>query len=233
MHKASIVLAAGADFRLLGPDATMLHRSKPVVAVCAARTGCGKSQTSRKVGQALLDAGLEGRARSPSDALRRSRGDARAALRDARGHRRLASDRRGARGVRGTGADGHGHVRRCRLRGDPARSRAGGRRRHLGRRQQRLPVLRPDLLDRRRRSAPARPRAPLPPRRDEPPDGGRRRHQQGRLGRGAQRRAGRRQRRVGQPDGDGRSSPSPPPTLDDGPEPSSASSCWSSTTGRR
>ena len=59
MHKASIVLAAGADFRLMGPDATMLHSSKPVVAVCATRTGCGKSQTSRKVGQALLEAGLQ------------------------------------------------------------------------------------------------------------------------------------------------------------------------------
>jgi predicted GTPase len=59
MHKASIVLAAGADFRLMGPNATMLDSSKPVVAVCATRTGCGKSQTSRKVGQALLDAGLK------------------------------------------------------------------------------------------------------------------------------------------------------------------------------
>ena len=58
MHKASIVLAAGADFRLLGPDATMLRSSKPVVAVCAVRTGCGKSQTSRKVGRTLLAAGL-------------------------------------------------------------------------------------------------------------------------------------------------------------------------------
>jgi predicted GTPase len=58
MHKASLVLATGADFRLLGPDATMLASSKPVVAVCAVRTGCGKSQTSRKVGQTLLDAGL-------------------------------------------------------------------------------------------------------------------------------------------------------------------------------
>jgi predicted GTPase len=59
MHKASLVLAAGADFRLLGPDATMLRSTKPVVAVCAVRTGCGKSQTSRRVGQILLDAGLE------------------------------------------------------------------------------------------------------------------------------------------------------------------------------
>jgi predicted GTPase len=59
MHKASIALAAGVDFRLMGPDATYLHSSKPVVAVCATRTGCGKSQTSRAVGQALLDAGLK------------------------------------------------------------------------------------------------------------------------------------------------------------------------------
>jgi predicted GTPase len=58
MHKASVALAAGADFRLLGPAATMLRSSKPVVAVCAVRTGCGKSQTSRKVGRTLLDAGL-------------------------------------------------------------------------------------------------------------------------------------------------------------------------------
>lgn len=58
MHKASIVLAAGADFRLLGPKATMLASTRPVVAVCAARTGSGKSQTSRKIGQILLDAGL-------------------------------------------------------------------------------------------------------------------------------------------------------------------------------
>jgi predicted GTPase len=59
MHKASIAMAAGADFRLLGPAATMLRSSKPVVAVCAVRTGCGKSQTSRYVGQALLDAGFK------------------------------------------------------------------------------------------------------------------------------------------------------------------------------
>src|SRR5690242_19526322 len=58
MHKASLVLAAGADFKLLGPQATMLRSTKPVVAVCATRTGCGKSQTSRKVGKTLLDAGL-------------------------------------------------------------------------------------------------------------------------------------------------------------------------------
>jgi predicted GTPase len=58
MHKASAVLAAGADFRLLGPRATMLSSAKRVVAISAVRTGAGKSQTSRKVGRLLLDAGL-------------------------------------------------------------------------------------------------------------------------------------------------------------------------------
>ncbi len=58
MHKASVVLAAGADFRLLGPRATMLLATRPVVAVTAVRTGCGKSQTSRRVGRLLRDAGL-------------------------------------------------------------------------------------------------------------------------------------------------------------------------------
>lgn len=58
MHKASLALAAGAGFRLLGPRETMLKSSKPVVAVCAVRTGCGKSQTTRRVGRILLDAGF-------------------------------------------------------------------------------------------------------------------------------------------------------------------------------
>ena len=59
MHKASLVLSTGADFRLLGPASTMVRSTKPVVAVCATRTGCGKSQTSRKVGRELLGAGLK------------------------------------------------------------------------------------------------------------------------------------------------------------------------------
>ena len=49
MHKASVVMADGADFTLIGATYTMLRASKPVVAVCAVRTGCGKSQTTRKV----------------------------------------------------------------------------------------------------------------------------------------------------------------------------------------
>ena len=53
MHRASAVLAAGADFRLLGPHATMVKSIKPVVAICAVRTGSGKSQTTRAVAGAL------------------------------------------------------------------------------------------------------------------------------------------------------------------------------------
>jgi len=49
MHKASLVMAEGADFILIGAPYTMLKADKPVVAVCAVRTGCGKSQTTRKV----------------------------------------------------------------------------------------------------------------------------------------------------------------------------------------
>jgi predicted GTPase len=57
MHTASVVGAAGANFILLGPDATMLKASVPTVAVTAVRTGVGKSQTTRAVASALRDAG--------------------------------------------------------------------------------------------------------------------------------------------------------------------------------
>jgi predicted GTPase len=58
MHKASTVMAAGADVRLAGPRATMLESSVPVIAVCAVRTGSGKSQTTRLVARVLADHGL-------------------------------------------------------------------------------------------------------------------------------------------------------------------------------
>ena len=57
MHKASQVQAAGASFVLLGPRDTMIKSKKPVVSVCAVRTGCGKSQTSRKVSLILKKKG--------------------------------------------------------------------------------------------------------------------------------------------------------------------------------
>jgi predicted GTPase len=57
MHRSALVNALGADFRLLGPDHTMVKSTKPVIAVCAVRTGAGKSQTSRKIQTMLREAG--------------------------------------------------------------------------------------------------------------------------------------------------------------------------------
>jgi predicted GTPase len=57
MHVGSIALAAGADYRLLGPRATELPSKKPVVAICAVRTGSGKSQTTRHVAAVFREAG--------------------------------------------------------------------------------------------------------------------------------------------------------------------------------
>ncbi len=53
MHKGAIANAAGASFKLLSPRQTMLKSNKPVIAVCAVRTGCGKSQFSRKIFELL------------------------------------------------------------------------------------------------------------------------------------------------------------------------------------
>ena len=58
MHAASRALAGGADFRLLGPRTTMLHARKPVVSVCAVRTGCGKSPAARKIAAILRSEGV-------------------------------------------------------------------------------------------------------------------------------------------------------------------------------
>jgi len=57
MHKASQVHAAGASFTLLGPDETMIKSQLPLISVCAVRTGCGKSQTSRKIALLLKEKG--------------------------------------------------------------------------------------------------------------------------------------------------------------------------------
>ncbi|MDM8159110.1 cyclic 2,3-diphosphoglycerate synthase [Labilibaculum sp. K2S] len=59
MNVSAIVNAAGSNFKLLGPGDTMIKSHKPVIAVVATRTGCGKSQTSRKVIEELMDKGLK------------------------------------------------------------------------------------------------------------------------------------------------------------------------------
>ncbi len=57
MHKASIAMANGADWMLLGPDSTMIKSTKPLISITAIRTGCGKSQTTRKVSLILKSMG--------------------------------------------------------------------------------------------------------------------------------------------------------------------------------
>jgi len=59
MHKGALVNAAGADFRMMGTKKTQIKSSKPVVAVCAVRTGSGKSQTTRRVSLILRDMGYK------------------------------------------------------------------------------------------------------------------------------------------------------------------------------
>ncbi len=59
MHKASLVNAAGADFRLMGTSNTQIKSTKPVIAVCAVRTGSGKSQTTRRVSLILREMGYK------------------------------------------------------------------------------------------------------------------------------------------------------------------------------
>jgi len=57
MHKGAMANSAGADFILLGPKSTTIQPKKPVVSICAVRTGCGKSQTTRRVAEVLQDNG--------------------------------------------------------------------------------------------------------------------------------------------------------------------------------
>ncbi|MHB0924403.1 MAG: cyclic 2,3-diphosphoglycerate synthase [Bellilinea sp.] len=59
MHKASQVLAAGPDFRLMGLESTQIKSTKPVISICAVRTGSGKSQTTRRVSLILRELGLK------------------------------------------------------------------------------------------------------------------------------------------------------------------------------
>lgn len=59
MRKASLVNSLGADFMLMGSGTTMLESRKPVISVCAVRTGCGKSQTSRKISLILREMGYK------------------------------------------------------------------------------------------------------------------------------------------------------------------------------
>ncbi len=59
MHKASLVISCGADFWLLGTENTQIESTKPIISICAVRTGSGKSQTTRRVVSILTEMGLK------------------------------------------------------------------------------------------------------------------------------------------------------------------------------
>ena len=145
MHKASIGLCRGGRLhapRAEGHDAEEheARRSR-----CAVRTGCGKSQTSRRVGQLLMDAGLSValvRHPMPYGDLEAMRVQRFATIEDIDAS---GPDGRRAGGVRGAGRARHGDVRGRRLRGHSRAGAGRGRRRHLGWRKQRFPFYAPDL----------------------------------------------------------------------------------------
>ena len=232
MHLGSRALAAGADYLLLSPRDTMLPSTKPCVAICAVRTGSGKSQTTARVAELLRESGKKVavlRHPMPYGDLAKQACSASSATRTSR--RRLHD--RGARGVRAAPRGGQPRVRRHRLRGDPRAGRARSRRDPVGRRQQRHAVHPARRAHRRRRSAPPGPRASLPPRRDEPAHGRRVRREQDR-----QRAAGGNRRRArldprAQPGRDGRASPRRRSTSRATRPRSTASAFWRSRTGRR
>ena len=179
MHQASRALAGGANFVLLGPVHTMVASTKPVVATGATRTGAGKSQTTRYLARLLEEQGLRVvvvRHPMPYGDLVKQRVQRFATYADLDRHETTIEEREEYEPHLDAGPR---PLRRRGLRGDPPRGREGGRRRRLGRRQQRLPVLQAGPVRRRGRPAPAGPRDALPPGRDEHPDGRRRGHQQG------------------------------------------------------
>ena len=156
MHAASRVLAAGADFALLGPDRTMLSSTKPVLAVCATRTGAGKSQTTRFLADLYAQQGMRPvviRHPMPYGDLVDQRVQRYATYADLDRFETTIEEREeyephlDAGRVVYAGVDYEAILRP---------SRVGGRRDPLGRRQQRLPVLPTGPAHRRRRSASAR-----------------------------------------------------------------------------
>lgn len=89
MERGSLVNTAGASFKLLGATPTMLKSTKPVISVCAVRTGAGKSQTTRRIASLLRDAGLKVAAirhPMPYGDLERQRVQRFAAIEDLRKH---------------------------------------------------------------------------------------------------------------------------------------------------
>jgi len=206
----AVVNAAGAHFKLLGAGATMLKSAKPVIAVCAVRTGSGKSQTTRRIARMLREQGFTVAAvrhPMPYGNLERQRVQRYAALSDLKAHRCTIEEIEEYEPHIVSGTITYAGV-------DYGDILAQARRHPLGRRQQRHALLPPRRPHRRGRPPARGPRAGLLPRRDEPAHGRRGRHQQG-----GNRGIGRRQQ--------------PPPSRRPTRRSSPAGACSSSRTGRR
>ena len=163
MHKASLVLACGADFRLIGPNASMLKAKVPVVSVCAVRTGAGKSQTTRRVARILREQGrrvVAIRHPMPYGDLVKQKVQRFAALADLDRHQCTIEEREeyephiAAGGVIYAGVDYGAILAEAEQEADVILWDGGNND---------LPVLPPRPGDRGRRPAASRPRAHLPP----------------------------------------------------------------------
>ena len=141
IHVGSTAMAAGADYTL-GPRATMIPSEKPVVAVCAVRTGSGRAR--RPIRRPPPPRSGARRRPAPSDAVRRPDAAGSAALRALRRPGRGRLHDRGAREYEPHLAE-EPRLCRHRLCGHPLARRAGGGRDRVGRRQQRRPFIKPDL----------------------------------------------------------------------------------------
>ena len=156
MHLGSRALAAGADFRLLGAARDDAALRVPVVAVCAVRTGCGKSQTTRHVvPRPARGRPARRRARHPMPYGDLDAAGACSASRRSRTSTRPTARSRSARSTSRTSPRATSSSRASTTRRILREARGRGRRDRLGRRQQRPAVLPARPAHRRRRPAPA------------------------------------------------------------------------------
>ena len=180
MHIASRVLAAGASFRLISPAETMLTSTKPSIAICAVRTGSGKSQTTRHVAALLRESGKRVAVlRHPmpygeltKQAVQRFERYEDLDAADATIEEREEYEPHIAEGnLVFAGIDYAAILDRAEQEADVILWDGGNND---------TPFVKPERPRRRRRPAPAGPRAALPPGRDEPAHGRRLRREQGR-----------------------------------------------------
>ena len=201
MSRSSMANAAGAHFKLLGAEPTMIKSTKPVISVCAVRTGSGKSQTSRRVAHLLQEQGLKVAAirhPMPYGDLEKQKVQRYGSLADLKKHKCTIEEMEEYEPhiVEGiiiyAGVDYGAILEQAQAEADVILWDGGNND---------MPFYKPDLAHRRRRPAARGQRADLLPGRGQPADGRRRHHQQDRLRRAGGDRQAARQHPEGQPEG--------------------------------